>query len=72
MKDSSDFIRKISNIRNISEHSILVTVTVRLLYTDIPNNKGIIAVETTLKQRSIFIRVIIRDYKIPATSANFK
>ena len=50
VKDSTDFIRKIN--------SILVTMDVRSLYTNIPNKEGIEAVETTLKRKNIGTSII--------------
>ena len=48
VKVSTVFIRKISILEKIPENSIFVTMEVRSLYTNIPNNEGIKAVETTL------------------------
>ena len=42
----------------IPENSIIVTLDDRSLYTNIPNNEGIKAVETTLKQKKIATRII--------------
>ena len=48
-KDSTDTIKKISAIGNdIQEDDILVTMDVRSLYTNIPNEEGIQAVRETL------------------------
>ena len=47
--DSTDLIRKINNLESIPENSFIVTMNVRYLYTNIPNNKVIKVVETTLK-----------------------
>ncbi len=48
-KDSTDTIKKISAISNdIREEDILVTMDVRSLYTNIPNEEGIQAVRDTL------------------------
>ena len=46
-------IRKIKNLEMIPENSIIVTLDDRSLYTNIPNNEGIKAVETTLKQKKL-------------------
>ena len=37
VKDSTDFIRKINSMEKIPDNSILVTMDVRSLYTNIPN-----------------------------------
>lgn len=48
-KDSTDTINKLSKIRNdIKKEDILVTMDVRSLYTNIPNEEGIQAVRDTL------------------------
>ena len=51
VKDSTDFIRKINSIKKIPDNSILVTIDVRSLHTNIPNKEGIKAVELTLKKK---------------------
>ena len=58
VKDCTDFIRKINSMEKIPD-SILVTMDVRSLYTNIPNKDGIEAVETTLKRISTFIRLVL-------------
>ena len=42
----------------ISENSIFVTLDVRSLYINIPNNEGIKAVETNLKLKNIATRIV--------------
>ena len=44
---------------------------VRSLYTKIPDNKGIKAVETTLKQKNLPTKVIISFLKLILTLNNF-
>ena len=44
VKDSTDFIKKISTIDKVPQKSFLVTMDVRSLYTNIPNNEEIKAV----------------------------
>ena len=41
VKDSTDFIRKTNNMEKIPDSSILVTMNVRSLYTNIPNRQRI-------------------------------
>ena len=49
VKDSTDTINKLSAINNeIKKDDILVTMDVRSLYTNIPNNEGIQAVKDTI------------------------
>ena len=49
VKDTTDFIKKVSTIDKVQQERFLVTVEIHSLYTNIPNNKGTKAVETTLK-----------------------
>ena len=51
VKISRDFMRKINNLERIPENRIFVTMDVRSLYTKIPNNECIKAVETTSKRK---------------------
>ena len=50
---------------------MLVTMKVRVLYTGIPHNEGLKAVETTLKQKNIFIKVIIKFLQLVLLLNNF-
>ena len=58
VKSSTDFKRKINNLERVFENSTLQTMDTHPLYTNIPNNEGIIAVETTLKRKIIAGRII--------------
>ena len=49
VKDTSDFIRKIQNVKNISKESFLVTLDVSSLYTNIPHDEGIKTCSETLR-----------------------
>ena len=51
VKDSTNFIKKVSTIDKVPKESLLVTTDVRSLYINISNNEGIKAVETTLKRK---------------------
>ena len=44
IKDTNDFVNKINNF-NVLENLFLVTMDVKALYTNIPNNDGIAAVK---------------------------
>ena len=44
-KDTTDFISKLENVKDTSKDSILVTLDVKALYTNIPNHEGIEAVK---------------------------
>ena len=57
VKDSTDFIQKINNVR--------------FPYTNIPNNEGIKAVETTLNSKTIAIRIITTFLLLVLTLDNF-
>ena len=71
VKDSTDFIQKIDKVSNISENNILVTMDVRSLYTNIPHEEGIKAVETTLARKGLPTRVIITFLRLILTLNNF-
>ena len=51
IKDSSDLIRKLKNLRKIPEGSILVTADVVGLYPSIPHTAGLQALENALNKR---------------------
>ena len=44
IKDTNDFVNKINNFK-VPENSFLVTIDVKALYANIPNNEGIAAVK---------------------------
>ena len=50
-KDSGDFLRKIKQIGNLPENSILVTVDVVGLYPSIPHELGLKVLEEALEKR---------------------
>ena len=47
IQDTTDFINKTKDI-NVPKGSLLVTMDVKSLYTNIPNNEGMNAVDETL------------------------
>ena len=49
IRDTQDFIRKIKDLGPIPEGAILCTLDVSSLYTNIPNNEGILAVALKLR-----------------------
>ena len=53
------------------DNSILVTMNVCSLYTNIPNNEGIEAVETILERKSIGTRIISTFLPLVLTLNNF-
>ena len=61
--DTSDFISKINETKDINKDTIVVTLDVRSLYTNILNRERIEAVKSALKslsQISIAMKVIIK------------
>ena len=57
IKDTTDFINKTKDL-HIPENVTLVTMDVSALYTNIPNNEGIYAVEETLSKNNISLSLI--------------
>jgi len=51
IKDTRDFIRKIENIDDLPENFILVSLDVTSLYTNIPNQEGLVSVANQLRQQ---------------------
>ena len=73
VKDTTDFINKISDL-TIPEDSILVTMDVSSLYTNIPNNEGIESIKETLtsnKCAGTLIHVITTFLTLILTLNNF-
>jgi len=73
VQDTTDLINKTKNI-NIPDNSILVTMDVSSLYTNIPNEEGIKAVEETLNKaqtKSIATIVITTLLMLILTLNNF-
>ena len=53
IKDTTDFLNKLEALpEELPENSILVTMDVRSLYTNVPNDEGIEAVKTFLRTRN--------------------
>jgi hypothetical protein len=52
VKDTTDFLKKLENIPEIPEEAVLVTMDVRSLYTNVPNDEGVEAVKTYLRNRN--------------------
>ena len=74
MKDTNDFINKLDACSGkIDDQTILVTMDVRSLYTNIPNNEGIRAVRQFLTRtgKSILIPVITKFLWLILTLNNF-
>ena len=50
VKDTSDFIRKIEGIDNLHTNSIIGTMDVTSLYTNIPNDEGVASIAALLEK----------------------
>ena len=59
MKDTNDFIKKIENVNNKTDHSYLVSLDVRSLYTNIPHTEGIEVVRKSLQKSKPSISISI-------------
>ena len=74
IKDTSDFIKKIVETKDINKDTILVTLDLKSLYTNIPNHEGIEAVKSALNsvsQKPIATKVIIKFLFLILTLNNF-
>ena len=74
IKDTSDFTNRINKTKDINKGTILVTLNVKSLYTNIPNNEGIEAVKSALNsisKRPIATKVIIKFLFLTLTLNNF-
>ena len=74
VKDTTGFINKFQNVKDTSKDSILVTLAVKALYTNIPNHEGIEAVKEILSNQAkkpIATRVIIEFLYLILTLNNF-
>ena len=73
MLKTTDFISKLETIKDKSKDSILFTLDIRPLYTNIHNDKGIEAVKAVLNNqtsKSIATQVIIKFFCIILTIKN--
>ena len=62
VKDTQDFLKKLEKVKDIPQDSLLVTLDVKSLYTNIPNNEGIKAVKESYekyKEKTVSTKVII-------------
>ena len=50
IKDTSHFLRKLDNLKDTNPQSILVTLDVKSLYTNIPNDEGIVVVREAISK----------------------
>ena len=73
-KDTADFINKLENVIDRSKVSILVTLGLKALYTNIPNHEGIEDVKETPNNQAkkpIATRVIINFLYLISIQNNF-
>ena len=75
IQDTNDFLEKIKKLGKISKNSTLVTMDVSSLYTNIPHNEGLGALENALKSTplnsNITIKAIITMMHLILTLNNF-
>ena len=74
VKDAQDFLKKLEKVKDIPQGSLLVTLDVKSLYANIPNNEGITAVNESYdkyKEKAVSIKVIITFLSLILTLNNF-
>jgi hypothetical protein len=75
IKDTTDFINRIEKIKTIPENTILVTMDVKSLFTNIPHTEGINAVATALEKmndNTVSTRVLIKFLSLVLHLNNFE
>ena len=74
IKDTSHFLRKLNTVNDTNSKSILVTLDVKSLYTNIPNDEGITAVRNAISNspnNKISTKVIMSFLWLILTLSNF-
>ena len=74
VKDTQDFLKKLEKVKDIPQESRLVTLDVKSLYANIPNNEGITAVNESYvkyKEKTASTKVIITFLSLILTLNNF-
>ena len=74
VKDTGDFLRKITQMKNLPKDAILVTMDVASLYTNIPHSEGINAAAHALEKRqnpSVSTRVLLKFLSLVLYLNNF-
>ena len=74
VKDAQDFLKKLEKVKDIPQESLLVTLDVKSLYANIPNNEGITAVNESYdkyKEKAVSTKVIITFLSLILTLNNF-
>ncbi|CAI7935254.1 Hypothetical predicted protein [Podarcis lilfordi] len=52
VRDTTDFLRKIQSLNNLPNNTILATMDVESLYTNIPHNDGLQAIRNTISDKT--------------------
>ena len=63
VKDTSDFVKKVRDVQEDTRHTILVSMDVKPLYSNIPNHERIESVKqkpNVQTEKSIATKVIIK------------
>ena len=74
MLKTKDFIQKFNQVEEVPENSLLVTLDVKSLYTNIPNNEGIKAVKEAYDKhpnKTVLTKVITTFLSLILTLNNF-
>ena len=74
VKGTQDFLKKLEKVKGIPQESLLVTLDVKSLYPNIPNNEGIQAVKESYekyKEKAVSTKVIITFLSLVLTLNNF-
>ena len=74
VRDTKDFLRKLNDIRHIPKESLLVTLDIKSLCANIPNNKGIKAVREAYDihpSKSVSTKVMVIFLSLILTLNNF-
>ena len=74
VKDTQYFLKKLEKVKDIPHESLLVTLDVKSLYTNIPNNEGTKAVKESYdkyKEKTVFTKVIITFLSLILFLSNF-
>ena len=74
VKDTQDFLKKLEKVKDILQESLPVTLEVKSLYTNIPNNEGKKVVKESYekyKEKTVSTKVIITFLSLILTLNNF-
>ena len=73
MKDTTDFIKTVENVNNITDDRYLASLDVQSLYTGIPHTEGIEALRKSFQKSklSFSICIIITFLRLGLTLNNF-